>query len=398
MELLPFHKLKQHRWLIGLPVFLVLVLFSFVILRSPSFRPDDEGSQRVDPSLVTFAQDDSIAVTVPRVPLPSEVRGLYWTAVTAGNSRGQELLAYMKQTGLNTVVIDLKMDDGQVGFTPRDKTITPYTQSSPVIADLDGLLKQLYEAGVYRVARIPVFRDGAFARAHPDLALQTADGAIWQDNIGSLWVDPSSVAGADYAIALAREAYARGFDEVQFDYVRFASDGEVGSIVYPVYDGVEPMVSVIQRFFARVGSAMREEIIPVSFDLFGMTFWSYNDFNIGQRLVDALSYSDWVSPMVYPSHYPDGFEGFANPADAPYEIVKRSLDEGAKLTRGFWSGSESELRAKWRPWLQDFDIGAIYTADLIEAQIKAARDAGASGWILWNARNVYEPATYVTKG
>ncbi len=240
-------------------------------------------------------------------------------------------------------------------------------------------------------------RDGAFAASHPQLALKTATGDLWKDNIGSMWVDPSAREVAEYAIELGKDAYARGFDEVQFDYVRFASDGETNGIVYPVYDSSESMIEVMQRFFKTVGSAMRDEHIPVSFDLFGMTFWSYNDFNIGQRLVDVLPYSDWISPMVYPSHYPDGFEGFANPAQAPYEIVKQSLDEGTKLTRGFWSGSEPELRAKWRPWLQDFDIGAVYTSDMIEAQIKAARDAGASGWILWNARNVYERANYLIK-
>lgn len=389
MELPVFNKLKKHRWLILLPVFLVLVVFSF----------DRRGPQTPPLSVVISEAGSGDAASVQesvvfRVPLPSEVRGLYWTAATAGSARGDELLAYMKQTGLNTVVIDLKMDNGQVAFVPRDETIVPYAQARPAIYDLDELLARLYEAGMYRVARIPVMRDGAFARAHPDLALQTTNSSLWQDNIGSLWVDPSAAPVADYAIALAREAYARGFDEVQFDYVRFASDGAVNHIVYPVYDGVEPMVSVLQRFFTRVGGVMRAEHIPVSFDVFGMTFWSYNDFNIGQRLIDVLPYSDWVSPMVYPSHYPRGFEGFANPAEAPYEMVWRSLEEGTKLTRGFWSGSESELRVKWRPWLQDFDIGAVYTSDLIEAQIQAARDAGASGWILWNARNVYEPSDY----
>ena len=331
---------------------------------------------------------------VGHVSLPEEVRGIYWTAYTAGSSRADELMAFMKETGLNTAVIDLKMDNGQLAFVSNDVALAPYQQSNPAIEDLDGLLERLYTAGIYRIARIAVMRDGAFARAYPELAMQTTNGGLWQDNIGSLWVDPASPEVADYAIALAVEAYARGFDEVQFDYVRFASDGAVNAIRYPVYDGRESKQEVMYRFFKRVGGSMQVAHIPVSFDVFGMTFWSYDDFNIGQRLTDVLPYTDWVSPMVYPSHYPDGFEGFGNPAEAPYEIVKRSLDEGTRLIHGFYADSDEALRKRWRPWLQDFDIGAVYTSALIEAQIRAARDAGASGWILWNARNVYERAEY----
>jgi hypothetical protein len=315
----------------------------------------------------------------PHVELPEEVRGIYWTAVTARSDRGQQLLGYMLETGLNTVVIDVKMDNG-------------------ALQDLDTyreILDQLYEEEVYRIARVAVMRDGAFAYEHPDVALYAPGGGYWYDSIGSVWVDPASEKVADYAIELGEQLYEVGFDEIQYDYVRFASDGAVSSIVYPVYNAsVETKVEVMQRFFERVGGSMREQGIPVSFDLFGMTFESHYDYNIGQRLADVLPYADWISPMVYPSHYPDGFKGLGNPALYPYEIVKWSLDSGTDLMLGVYAGSEEELRARWRPWIQDFDIGAVYTAELIDAQIQASRDAGASGWILWNARNVYEPANY----
>ena len=133
----------------------------------------------------------------------------------------------------------------------------------------------------------------------------------------------------------------------------------------------------------------------MSADLFGMTYWQENDFGIGQRLRDVLPTVDFVSPMVYPSHYPPNFKGYGNPAEFPYEIVKESVDAGAALIEQETGGLPAETRRKTRPWLQDFDIGAVYTAAKIEAQIKAARDAGASGWMLWNARNVYEPANYL---
>jgi hypothetical protein len=382
---------KKH-WLIILSL---VFLIGIIIILKPSFWTDEESR-----GILRLTQDDKGGQrtteneVVAHIPLPDEVRGLYWTASTAGSERSDELLSYMNDHGLNAVVIDLKMDNGQIAFITKDEALSVYQQTESAIGDLDGLLTKLYDSGIYRIARIAIMRDKKFGEIHPEFAMKQSNGNFWTDKIGSVWVDPAAPEVAQYAIALAREAYARGFDEVQFDYVRFASDGSINSIVYPVYSGEKSKVEVMQSFFKTVGETMQKEKIPVSFDVFGMTFWSFDDFNIGQRLIDVLPYADFVSPMVYPSHYVDGFEGFANPAEFPYEIVKRSLNEGTRIIHGFYADSDVELRAHWRPWLQDFDIGAVYTSDLVEAQIKATRDAGASGWILWNARNVYEPADY----
>lgn len=366
--------IKKRRQILSNPAFLILCFF----LLLPGCGVVEPVEEVV---VVEEVQAEEVIEEVgyPHVPVPEEVRGIYWTAVTARSERGQELLAYMLETGLNTVVVDVKMDNGEL------QDLETYRE----------ILDQLYEAGIYRIVRVAVMRDAAFAYEYPEVALRAPGGAYWQDSIGSVWVDPASEHVAEYAISLGEELYELGFDEIQYDYVRFASDGAVSSIVYPVYDAsVETKTDVMQRFFERVGGAMREQGIPVSFDVFGMTFESHYDYNIGQRLADVLPYTDWVSPMVYPSHYPDGFKGLSNPALYPYEIVKWSLDSGTDLMLGVYAGTEEELRARWRPWIQDFDIGAVYTAELIEAQIQASRDAGASGWLLWNARNVYEPANY----
>ncbi|MBI4257000.1 hypothetical protein HY626_03030 [Candidatus Uhrbacteria bacterium] len=364
------------------PAFLICVLavpFAVGWLASTPLSPPLERGDELEFSSLLQGEVGRGLVAVSHVPLPDEVRGLYWTAVTATSSRADELLAYMLESGLNTAVIDVKMDNGAL--------LEPMK--------FEDVLAKLYDAGVYRIARIAVMRDSAFALSHPDLALGSGrDMGLWRDATGAAWLDPAAPEVADYAIDVGRRFYEVGFDEIQYDYVRFASDGAISSIIYPVYHTSESKIEAMQRFFERVGGAMRKEGIPVSFDVFGMTFWSLHDYNIGQRLIDVLPYADWVSPMVYPSHYVDGFKGYANPALAPYEIVKMSLDEGLRLTHGFFAGSDEELAARFRPWLQDFDIGAVYTSDYIEAQIQAARDAGASGWILWNARNVYERAEY----
>jgi hypothetical protein len=383
--------LPKRRLAVIVPAFLVLVLGGWAGWNVLGEKQQPAVTRGTSESVEGVVLESSPEPVTVRVPLPEEVRGIYWTAVTAGSARADGLLAYMEEEELNAVVIDLKMDNGEVAFVTEDKTLWPYVQEDPGIADLDALLVKLAERNVYRIARIPVMRDGAFAINHPEFAMKRAGGAMWRDNIGSLWVDPAAPEVADYAIALAREAYERGFDEVQFDYVRFASDGAVNAIVYPVYDGVLSKEEVMRVFFDRVGAAMRESGIPVSYDLFGMTFWSTDDYNIGQRLIDVYPNADFVSPMVYPSHYPNGFEGFGNPALYPYEIVKKSLDKGAEQLEAELQILPEDSRAKFRPWLQAFDIGAVYESERMLEQIRAARDAGASGWILWNARNVYDP-------
>ncbi|OGL66757.1 hypothetical protein A2856_03260 [Candidatus Uhrbacteria bacterium RIFCSPHIGHO2_01_FULL_63_20] len=341
------------------------------------------------PSVVEAAPEEV------RMPLPKEVRGIYWTAQTAGTKRGDELLAYMRETGLNAAVIDLKMDDGELAFVPDDETLRAYAMEQPVIAGLDALTRKLADAGLYRIARIAVMRDSAYASAHAEAALRFPKGSLWRDNTGAAWVDPADPGVAAYALALGREAYARGFDEIQYDYVRFASDGAISSIRYPAYDGTLPKEEVMRAFFKTVGGTLKEEGIPVSFDLFGMTFESVDDFNIGQRLIDAYPHADFVSPMTYPSHYAAGFQGYRNPALYPYEVPTHSFESGKAMLEKELGVPQGESASHIRPWIQDFDIGAIYTAARIEAQIRAARDAGASGWMLWNARNVYERAEYV---
>ncbi len=367
---------------------LIFVLFSLVLLGA-GCAPS---SPFPEPMAITPEPTHAEPL---HLPTPEEVRGIYWTGQTAGTKRADELLAYMTQTGLNAAVIDLKMDNGQLAFAPNDVSLAPYAMAKPAIKDLEALLLNLKAQGIYRIARIAVMRDSAYAAIHPDLAFHYAGGSLWRDNTGAAWVDPAAADVAEYAVALGKEAYARGFDEVQFDYVRFASDGKLSSIRYPVYDGKKTKVAVMQEFFKTVGGAMKADKIPVSFDVFGMTYETNDDFNIGQRLIDVYPEADWVSPMTYPSHYANGFMGYKNPALFPYEVPKHSFDSGAAILLKELGIPESESRSHTRPWIQDFDIGAIYTAARIEAQIKAVRDAGASGWMIWNARNVYEPARYV---
>ncbi|HVM91142.1 MAG TPA: putative glycoside hydrolase [Verrucomicrobiae bacterium] len=315
-------------------------------------------------------------VGVDHVSVPNEVRGIYWTAETARTKRADELTAYMLKTGLNTAVIDIKMDNGEVDFPPTST------------------LETLAADGIYRIARIPVMRDSTYGLAHPEDTIHSTSGKPWRDKTGAIWLNPSRPGVADYNLELAREAYAAGFDEIQFDYVRFASDGALSAIAKTDAEKTMTKEEIMKAFFNRVGDALKQESIPVSFDLFGVTFLSNNEVGIGQHMEDVYPNADYVSPMAYPSHYWPGYLGYANPAVHPYEVVKDTLDKGAAQLLMNHDLSPTSTRPHFRPWIQDFDIGAVYTAPMIEAEIKAARDAGASGFLIWNARNVYEPANY----
>ncbi len=333
---------------------------------------------------------------IVHVALPKEVRGIYLTGYTAGSHRAESLLSYALSSHLNTFVIDLKLDDGALAFVPHDTALHELIPTDPAIRDLDALLSRLKEQGIYRIARIAVMRDKTFGQLHPEVALRNPDGGVWRDNTGMQWLDPAAPKVSEYALALAHEAYARGFDEVQFDYVRFASDGKLSAIRYPVYNGKLPKAEVMRDFFKKVGGALRMEGIPVSFDLFGLTYCAEDDLGIGQLLTDVYPYADFISPMAYPSHYAKGFQGFANPALYPYEVVKITLDKGtAKMMALATSTEEGVVRNTSRPWIQDFNLGATYDAAKVQAEIKAARDAGASGWLIWNARNVYTSMDYL---
>jgi len=343
------------------------------------------------------------------IPMPKEVRGFYMTAYSAAAPKLRaDLFAYAKRNDLNAVVIDVKDGNGLLSFMPARDTLKAHAPEKATIPDLDAVLKEAGDAGLYRIARVFVFQDPMYVKRFPAEAVQRAGGGVWSDYKGVTWVDAASKAAWRYNVEVAKDIYARGFDEIQFDYIRFPSDGNLKAIAYPHYDGKTPKHEVIREFFAFMHRELEQKSgIPISFDLFGYTTW-YVDFDlgIGQLLVDALPNATAISAMVYPSHYSVGSLGYANPAEHPYEIVADSLEkadklyqrrerECADLATGVKSATSTFLLpcdaplAQHRPWIQAFDIGATYTADKINDQIRATREHGGKGFLLWNARNVY---------
>lgn len=319
---------------------------------------------------------------------PPLVKGIYLSSWTAGDpKRRGALVRLVDRTELNTVVVDLKTYEGTVSYPSEVELARYHKLQSRIIPDLREFVAELHRHNIWVIARLPVFQDTVLAEARPDLAVSSKrTGKLWRDRKGLAWVDPSSKEIWEYNSDLAREALHLGFDEVQFDYIRFPSDGDLEDLHYPFSNPEQPKYETITAFFHYLRKSLGANTI-LSVDLFGLTMIRIDDddLGIGQRLKDAIPYVNYVSPMVYPSHYQSGFEGFKKPAEKPYEVVLISLKTGAPLFEG--------KEAKIRPWLQDFDLGAEYTADMVRAQIRATEELEdefrVEGWLLWNAQNKY---------
>lgn len=315
---------------------------------------------------------------------PFAPKALYLSFYGIGSARLRNAaLDLIRKTRLNAVVIDVKGDRGMVAY----RSAVPLArasgaQSAITIPDLPALLGMFHREGIYTIARIVVAKDDLLAAARPDLAVRRPAGGVYRDREGMRWVDPADPEVRDYDIGIAEEAARAGFDEIQFDYLRFPDDEEVR------LRGATTQAARIHAIGVFLDGA-RARLLPynvfLAVDVFGYVCWNPGDLQIGQRLEDILPRVDYLSPMLYPSGFAHGIPGCGNPAAHPYEIVRRSLDRVLARTHV----SPKRLR----PWLQAFRDYAFDRREFgvaeIGQQIRAAEDAGTNGWMLWNSRNVY---------
>ena len=333
-------------------------------------------------------------ITQKALPLPNPpkiIRAIYFTASSAGNqTKIDYLIRITQETQINAVVIDIKDPDGHVVYDTGLPEIEKYKTSLIVITDLNTLLQKLHADGIYVIARIVVFQDPAFANARPDLAVKNGQ-RLWTDNKGLAWMDPAAKDVWDYNIALTKDAASRGFDEINFDYVRFPTDGNLQTMSFPLWDKNVPMREILSGFFEKLRTGLPDTRLSV--DLFGFAMTQKKDLGIGQVLEDAFKYFDFISPMVYPSHYPDTYLGFAKPAEHPYEVIKNAMDKGLKRLNDFEQTNPQTRKVNFRPWLQDFNLrGVPYDAVMVKAEMKAVTDSLGDtfgGFMFWNAGNIY---------
>ncbi|HEX9533117.1 MAG TPA: putative glycoside hydrolase [bacterium] len=354
------------------------------------------------------AEERRAAVPAAPRPSPHDVRAIYltsWAAATPALVR--EALALAQTTEINGVVIDIKDYSGVVAFTTHNPLIEALGSDRSRI-DLAALTEQFHRQGIYVIVRIAAFQDQHLLTVKPSLAVRDATGQIWRDRRGLGWVDPGSPEVWTYLVEISRAAVRAGVDELNYDYVRFPTDGRLEDMRFPVTDAThQSRRQVLRRFYEYLTTALRPTRVHLSADLFGYATVRPDDLGIGQILEDAFLYFDYISPMVYPSHYASGFLQFGNPAEHPYEVVHYSLQYAEKrrhrfarllgtLPEGVDGTSPIDHVAKLRPWLQAFDMGAAYPPSVIRKQMDATYDAGlTSGWYLWNPASRYHAATFL---
>jgi hypothetical protein len=323
---------------------------------------------------------------------PLAPKALYLSFYGVGSKalRGPAL-KLIEETELNSLVIDVKGDRGMIPYR-SSVTLAAEVGGQRIITvrDVDEILKIFKEKGIYTIARIVVFKDDLLATARPDLAVKTPAGELWRDREHLAWVDPFRKEVWDYNIRIAEEAAKLGFDEIQFDYVRFP-DSRSPRFSQPSTE--ESRVKAVAGFLQEAKTRLAPYNVFLAADIFGYVCWNLNDTDIGQKIEPIAGIVDYLSPMLYPSGFQFGIPGYRNPVQNPYEIIYLSLKKAQERTK------ISPLR--FRPWLQAFKDYAFdrrqFNGKELRDQISAADKFGSQGWMLWNPGNNYTLAADALK-
>jgi hypothetical protein len=328
-------------------------------------------------------------IPVTHIKTPESVKALYMSGWVAGSKDFRDsLVKIIDETELNAVVIDIKDSTGRVSFSTDDPLIKEIGSSENRIKDIRALTSLLHSKNIYIIGRVSVFQDPYLTKIKPEWAVKkSSDGGVWKDRKGLSFLDPTNKNVHEYILAIAKNSYKEGFDEINFDYIRYPSDGNMKDINYNLAPG-KTRADNMESFFKYLSTEIKkDENIPISGDLFGLTTEAKDDMGIGQVWEKAVPYFDFVCPMVYPSHYPSGHAGYKNPSLYPYEVINRALISAVTRTKAI-----NQDILKIRPWLQDFDMGATYTKELVKAQMKATYDNDLTSWMLWDPSNKYTPS------
>lgn len=360
--------------------------------QSTQIQATAEQSNTVSPESSTATTDEATTSSANNGSPAIKVKALYLTGWTVGSmAKVNHFIDLAKNTEINSYVIDIKDDDGNVGYesqVPEVKANGTWVKKY----DVDKVLKAFHDGGVHTIGRVVCFKDPKYSIKRPDLAIKSTSGGVWKDNGGISWLNPYNKDNWAYLVSIAKEAVEKGFDEIQFDYVRFPSDRRK----YMDFSGANTeKYQAISEFLSFAKSQMPGT--KVSADIFGITLESPEDTeHIGQFLEHVGKDIDYISPMVYPSHYAYGQivnkVKFPAPDLEPYSVVYNTLAKGKdRLSK------VTDYKAQVRPYLQDFTASWLrpknmyqeYGAEQVKEQIKAVYDAGYEEWILWDASNTY---------
>ena len=338
----------------------------------------------------------------PALPgrLPEKVKGIYISGPMAGSPEPfGNILDSLNGTEINTVVIDLKDDEGRITCNMDTPVVNEIEACRPYVKDMKTMIESLKERNLYVIARVVAFRDPYLAEKKPEWSLHLADGSLYRDRQGMAWVDPYHQEVWDYLVEVGTAAKEMGFDEVQFDYIRFSTEGTMKDVVFDeeVTKG-RSKTDVITEFVTYAYEKLASQGLFVSADVFGTIIDSQIDADaVGQSYTEMAKHLDYICPMIYPSHYGPGNFGIEYPDTKPYETILAALTKSKEvMDQAAEADGHVSNQAIVRPWLQDFTASYLgegkyiqYGYEQIREQIRAVEDAGYDEWMLWSAANRY---------
>ncbi|MDF2944309.1 MAG: putative rane protein [Herbinix sp.] len=328
----------------------------------------------------------------PEVPkdtqVPSIVKGIYVTAPVAGSDSMNELINLVNTTEINAMVIDVKDDQGKISYEMDSAMAEKIGAVTNTISDMGSLVTTLKEHNIYLIARIVTFKDPFLAEQRQDLAIKNQDGSLFRDNNGEGWVNPYNHEVWNYLVEIATQAAAIGFDEVQFDYIRFSTGKGMSKVDFGKEAKKKSKEDIIIEFTKYIYEKLKPLGVYVSADVYGTIISSSIDAGlVGQNYVEMSKYLDYICPMIYPSHFGEGNYGIDYPDLEPYNIIRKALTASqTKLDQI----PEEDHRAIVRPWLQDFTATWIkhhmkYGGAELKEQINGVYSAEYEEWLVWNA-------------
>lgn len=397
---------------------------------APALLAEAEKVEKEKEEIILKKEDTRPVVNHVPLPLPTKI--IYMTSCVAGTpSFREKLVTLIDETEINSVIIDIKDYSGTISFPAESEAWKGAWENARCgTRDMKEFIATLHAKNIFVIGRITVFQDPFYANIRPDLAVRSKDGSrVWKDGKGLSFMDVASVPYWNHIIELSKDSYNIGFDELNFDYVRYPSDGNMSDISFPLTQASEygnDKQANLEGFFKylnaklddeKLFSAVRHENTGrasstpyTSADLFGMTTTNYDDLSIGQVQERAVPYFDFIAPMVYPSHYPKNYLGLGNPNDYPYKIVYHAMKSGVDRLKSSTTKMQGFLHtrigtstpavykkpvydgSKLRTWIQDFDYGGDYDAADVRAEIQASVDAGVESYMIWAPSNIYTRA------
>ena len=360
--------------LVVLGAILALVVLTGFMLAGNGSEADGKGTT----ATTTTTTKRAAAVNLHPVKVPKEIRGVHVTMALASIKGKMAEYYALKDEGLNTIELDVKDENGEVGFIPSAVPLAKQIGAARAYYKPRVVARQAHRRGLFLVGRIVTFEDPILSEKRPEYAIRTADGSVWRTSGGLGWTNPYDRRVWDYNVSLGEAAARAGFDEIQFDYVRFPSDGDLENIRYPG-EHAQPMGWTIPAFVQYARKRLKPLGVRVTVDMFGLA--ASHDLGIGQYPSRISRYVDAIYPMVYPSHYNPGEFNLDDPNAVPGTTVSYSIADYKKAL----VGREAEIV----PWLQDFSLGRTYTLADVRDQIDAVRRYNTRGFMLWNAAGVY---------